>query len=241
MYRVGIKVADTLLTVNIEEAGYDGNHAAIKEIEFSVEAGKMTGLIGPNGAGKSTTIKTIMGLLTDMKGTVNFVRAGTHYAYIPEQPVYYETLTLWEHLSLASAVYGMDESVLEREGNALLERFRMTEVKHHLPDGFSKGMRQKMMLMIGFLIRPDIYIVDEPFVGLDPRATNDFLVLLEEERQRGAGVLMCTHVLDTAERICDDFVLLADGRMVVRGKLDDVRGLASLPEGTLFDCFNALT
>ena len=87
----------------------------------------------------------------------------------------YEVIT---HLSLASAVYGVDETVLEREGNALLERFRMTDVKHHLPDGFSKGMRQKMMLMIGFLIRPDIYIVDEPFVGLDPRATMDFLALL---------------------------------------------------------------
>lgn len=234
-------MADTLLTVNIEEAGYDGNHSTIEQIGFTVKSGQLTGLIGPNGAGKSTTIKAILGLLTKVRGSINFTKSGTNYAYIPEQPVYYETLTLWEHLSLASAVYGMDESVLEREGNALLERFRMTEVKHHLPDGFSKGMRQKMMLMIGFLIRPDIYIVDEPFVGLDPRATNDFLVLLEEERQRGAGVLMCTHVLDTAERICDDFVLLADGRMVVRGKLDDVRSLASLPEGTLFDCFNALT
>lgn len=234
-------MADTLLEVNIEEAGYEGNHSMIEQIEFTVKSGQLTGLIGPNGAGKSTTIKAIMGLLTEVKGTISFTKAGNHYAYIPEQPVYYETLTLWEHLSLASAVYGVDETVLEREGNALLERFRMTEVKHHLPDGFSKGMRQKMMLMIGFLIRPDIYIVDEPFVGLDPRATRDFLTLLEEERHRGAGVLMCTHVLDTAERICDDFVLLSNGRVVVSGELDDIRRAASLPEGTLFDCFNALT
>ncbi|MNP71081.1 ABC-type transporter ATP-binding protein EcsA [compost metagenome] len=98
-----------------------------------------------------------------------------------------------------------------------------------------------MMLMIGFLLKPDVYIVDEPFIGLDPRATKDFLGLLEEERLRGAGVLMCTHVLDTAERICDDFILMADGKVAASGTLDEIRRTAGLPGAPLFDCFDVLT
>ncbi|MNS94427.1 ABC-type transporter ATP-binding protein EcsA [compost metagenome] len=97
------------------------------------------------------------------------------------------------------------------------------------------------MLMIGFLIRPDVYIVDEPFIGLDPRATKDFLGLLEEERRRGAGVLMSTHVLDTAERICDDFILISNGQVAASGTLEDIRKASGLPEASLFDCFDKLT
>ena len=98
-----------------------------------------------------------------------------------------------------------------------------------------------MMLILGFLRRPDVYIVDEPFIGLDPKATKDFLDLLLEERKRGAAVLMCTHVLDTAERICDSFLLLSDGRLVANGTLDDIRAQCGQPDGTLFDCFHSLT
>jgi len=98
-----------------------------------------------------------------------------------------------------------------------------------------------MMLMLGFLVQPDVYIVDEPFIGLDPRATKDFLRLLEAERKRGAGVLMSTHVLDTAEKICDDFVLISGGRVAASGTLEDIRDYAGLPEASLFDCFDELT
>lgn len=144
-------------------------------------------------------------------------------------------------MGLAAAVYGMDEPEFVREAGALLEKFRMTESRDLLPGGFSKGMRQKMMLMIGFLGRPDVYIVDEPFIGLDPRATKDFLGLLEEERCRGAGVLMSTHVLDTAERICDELILISEGRVRASGSLDDIRTAANMPSASLFDCFDALT
>lgn len=229
------------LEVNIHEAGYESGKAAIKQISLEVKPGVLTGLIGPNGAGKSTTLKAILGLLPFADAEVTFHGGANHYAYIPEQPVFYDTLTLWEHLGLAAAVYGMDESTFEREAAALLEKFRMTDAHDLLPGGFSKGMRQKMMLMIGFLGRPDVYIVDEPFIGLDPRATKDFLGLLEEERRRGAGVLMSTHVLDTAERICDDFILVADGQVKAGGSLDDIRAAAGMPGASLFDCFDALT
>ncbi len=233
--------AQAWLEVNIHQAGYEMGKAAIKQIALAVRPGVLTGLIGPNGAGKSTTLKAILGLLPYTDAEVEFHGKANHYAYIPEQPVFYDTLTLWEHLGLAAAVYGMDETEFEREAEVLLEKFRMTDSRDLLPGGFSKGMRQKMMLMIGFLGRPDVYIVDEPFIGLDPRATKDFLGLLEEERRRGAGVLMSTHVLDTAERICDELILISDGRVKASGSLDDIRAAAEMPGASLFDCFDALT
>ncbi|WP_410770857.1 ABC transporter ATP-binding protein [Fontibacillus sp. BL9] len=232
---------EPLLQVEIQEAGYEAGKPKIEHVSLEVRSGKLTGLIGPNGAGKSTTLKAILGLLPETKGDIRFAGSSDKYAYVPEHPVFYDTLTLWEHLSLAAAVYGMDERDFERESGLLLEKFRMTEVRNHLPGGFSKGMRQKMMLMIGFLLRPDVYIVDEPFIGLDPRATKDFLGLLEEERRRGAGVLMCTHVLDTAERICDDFILMSGGKVAASGTLEEIRYAAGLPEASLFDCFDVLT
>ncbi|GIP23660.1 ABC transporter ATP-binding protein [Paenibacillus sp. J22TS3] len=232
---------DYVLQAHIEEAGYEDGNPKVRDMDILVRPGRLTGLIGPNGAGKSTTLKTILGLLPHSKAKIEFGGSTGKYAYVPEQPVFYETLTLWEHLGLAAAVYGIEETVFEQKANSLLDKFRMQEVRHHLPASFSKGMQQKMMLMIGFLTRPDVYIVDEPFIGLDPRATKDFLGLLEQERLRGAGVLMSTHVLDTAERICDDFILLSQGQVAASGSLQDIRNTSGLPEGTLFDCFDKLT
>ncbi|UNK19218.1 ABC transporter ATP-binding protein [Paenibacillus sp. N3/727] len=230
-----------VLEIDIEEAGYEPGRPRIHDVHFQVSAGELLGLIGPNGAGKSTTIKTVMGLLKDAKAAVKIAGDPPRYAYVPEQPVFYEDLTLWEHLDLAAAAFGLEEERFEKQANSLLQQFGMDHVRDGLPGGFSKGMKQKMMLMIGFMAQPDIYIVDEPFIGLDPRATKDFLELLNQERQRGAGILMSTHVLDTAEKICDSFVLISGGRVTSQGSLDDIRSSAGLPEGSLFDCFDALT
>lgn len=233
---------DYVLRVAIQEAGYDQAASVIRDIAFDVRPGEMIGLIGPNGAGKSTTIKTLLGLLKYGQGQVVFGGVAGRYGYVPEQPVLYEYLTLWEHLRLAAAAYEMDETDFAERAERLLSRFRLSEVKDQYPVKFSKGMKQKVMLIIGFLLEPDVYIVDEPFVGLDPHATRDFLDMLEAERQRGAGILMCTHVLDTAERVCQGFVLINNGAVVARGSLADVRlqaGCAS--DALLFDCFHALT
>lgn len=236
-----IRGAEPVLEVDIQEAGYEPGRPRIHEISFQVVPGELLGLIGPNGAGKSTTIKAVLGLLKDCKADVRIAGDPPRYAYVPEQPVFYEDLTLWEHLDLAAAAFGMDDNHFEEQAEQLLRQFGMETVRNELPGGFSKGMKQKMMLMIGFLSKPDVYIVDEPFIGLDPRATRDFLNLLLEERRRGAGVLMSTHVLDTAEKICDRFVLISAGRIVSEGTLYHLREAAGLPGASLFDCFDALT
>ena len=229
-----------LLNVDIIHAGYSGNRNVIRNVALSVKPGELVGLIGPNGAGKSTTIKGIMGLLPVMDGKVEFAGESKNYAYIPEQPVLYEGLTLWEHLELAAAAYEIERKVFVTRAEELLKLFRLTEVQHHLPGTFSKGMQQKVMLILGFLLEPAVYVVDEPFVGLDPRGTKDFLAHLTQARAKGAGVLMCTHILDTAERICSSFVLMNAGTVVTRGTLREIREQCQLPEGSLLDCFDKL-
>lgn len=232
------------LEVQLEEAGYKMDEVSIRDIFFSVEKGKLVGLIGPNGAGKSTTIKSIMSLTPYRKGEVKLGAEGNNgtYAYVPEQPVYYDYFTLWEHLWLAASVNGIDKGQFEQRADRLLEKFKLTEQKHHYPSSFSKGMQQKLMLIIAFMLEPDLYIVDEPFIGLDPQATLDFIALLNDARQQGAAVLMSTHVLDSAERLCDSFVCLHKGTIVAQGKLEQLREKAGLSnEHTLFDCFHVLT
>lgn len=226
-----------ILQVQIEQAGYTQDEATIRNIMFSVKRGQMLGLIGPNGAGKSTTIKSILNLLPFRQGKIEFMEEQPRFAYVPEHPILYDELTLWEHLRLAASVYEMEPQLFEERAEALLQQFRLSDVRHHLPGSFSKGMQQKVMLIIGFLNQPDLYIVDEPFIGLDPHAMRDLLWLLEQERLRGAGILMSTHVLDTAEKICDGFVVMASGTVVASGTLIDIREQSGAMDASLFDCF----
>lgn len=229
-----------VLKVEIKHAGYSGHQDAVKDIHFTLDSGNLVGLIGPNGAGKSTTIKAIVNLLPEMVGDIRFTSENRTCTYIPEQPVLYDELTLWEHLELAAAAYEMDRKYFIKRSEELLSLFHLTDVKHHFPGSFSKGMQQKLMVIIGLLIQPDVYIIDEPFVGLDPRATMQFINLLEEEKTHGAGILISTHQLDIAERICDSIILIADGKLVAQGNLGQIREKCLLPNASLFDCFNVI-
>jgi ABC-2 type transport system ATP-binding protein len=231
---------DTLLEVQIQHAGYAGHSQAVSNINFSLKRGELLGLIGSNGAGKSTVIKAILGLLPVMSGAVSFMKPDSRYAYIPEQPILYDELTLWEHLDLAASAYGLGRREFLDKADWLLALFRLEDARHDLPGSFSKGMQQKTMLIVGLLIGADVYIIDEPFMGLDPRAIRDLLSLLDQERRRGAGVLMSTHALDTAERICDSLILMDDGKLIMQGNLQQIRAICGTPEASLLTCFNAI-
>ena len=228
------------LKVNLNYAGYVDNEKILEDIQFKVGSGEIVGLIGSNGAGKSTTIKAIAGILPVVDGVISFGGDNKTYAYIPEQPVLYDELTLLEHLELAASAYEMDRTYFNNKVNELLAKFHLTEVKHHFPASFSKGMQQKLMIMVGLLIQPDIYIIDEPFVGLDPRATMQFLQLLEQEKERQAGILISTHQLDLAERICDSIVFMNNGKVIVQGSIKQIQEKCGLPKASLFDCFKYL-
>lgn len=226
-----------LLSVNIDEAGYAADSPVLQDIHFSVGRGELVGLIGPNGAGKSSTIRSILGVMKNIRGECRI----EDYAYVPERPIIYERLTLWEHVQFLRSTLDVDEAAFTEQANELLERFRLTHDRHRYPESFSKGMQQKLMLVLAFLRRAACYIVDEPFMGLDPKAMKKLLQMLQSEKDRGAGILMSTHVLDTAEKICDRFVLLDGGRLIVQGTLDQIRRRSGLEDGSLLDCFDVLT
>ncbi|MEK0312672.1 ABC transporter ATP-binding protein [Cohnella sp. 56] len=246
---------DGLMRAHIEAAGYEQGKAVLRNVTIEVRRGERVGLLGPNGAGKSTVMKGLLGQLPYWIADVAWDSSAApgdaagaqgemnrQVAYIPEQPILYERLTLWEHLQLAAAVCGISEARLAERAEELLRRFRLSHVKHDYPVKFSKGMQQKTMLVAAFLLEPSLYLVDEPFIGLDPGAIMELLEALDEERARGAGVLLTTHVLDSAERLCDRFVLVHQGSAAAAGTVADIRAAAGMPAGTpLFDCFRRLT
>ncbi|EEL88060.1 ABC transporter-related protein [Bacillus cereus AH1272] len=234
------KEGECMLDVNIRSAGYDIGEKTIHDIDFSIEKGELVALIGANGAGKSTTIKTMLGLLVNMNGEISFGEKKNPYAYVPEHPTYYDYLTLWEHIELLMAARENEGGSWERKAEELLHMFRMDKHKHEYLSKFSKGMKQKSMLILAFLTEPDFYIIDEPFIGLDPVATKEFLSYLYKEKERGAGILLCTHVLDTAERICERFLLISKGTLVADGHLEAIQTLAEMPGSSLLDCFDVI-
>ncbi|MGM8214738.1 ABC transporter ATP-binding protein [Bacillaceae bacterium W0354] len=219
-------------------------------ITFEVKQGEVVGLIGLNGAGKSTTIKHIIGLMSPKKGSIkingktvvddleNYRR---EFAYIPEMPMLYEELTLEEHLKLTAMAYGLDENTFEERTEFLLKEFRLDKKLNWFPVHFSKGMRQKVMIMCAFLVKPSLYIVDEPFVGLDPIGIQSYLNTMNEMKQQGAGVLMSTHILATAERYCDRFIILHQGHIRANGTLSDLQREFNMPNASLDDIYVQLT
>lgn len=229
----------SLLEVNIKQAGYEKAKPTIKDIRFSLAKGELIGLIGPNGAGKSTTIKTILGLMEFKEGEIAFEHP-EKYAYIPERPVFYDELTLREHLDFVAAVEGLEQEKYKRDVEELLKLYKLKGVEHHLPATFSKGMQQKAMIILALITRPAVYIIDEPFIGLDPSAMKLLLGSIEEERQRGAAIIMSTHVLDTAEKVCDQFLLINNGVLAAKGTLAEIQAQCGLADGSLFDCFHQI-
>lgn len=222
----------------------------IKDLTFSIGEGELVGLIGLNGAGKSTTIKHIIGTLLPQKGEIrlngvtlseDIEKYRSSFSYIPETPVLYDELTLQEHLELTAMAYGIDEKTMKERADKLLKEFRMEKRLKWFPSHFSKGMRQKVMIMCAFLVNPSLYIIDEPFVGLDPLAIQALLDQIDERKKQGSSVLMSTHVLSTAEKYCDRIIFLHEGRVRAQGTMDDLRNEFGMPHATLDDLYIAMT
>ncbi|MGE7665895.1 ABC transporter ATP-binding protein [Ureibacillus composti] len=239
----------TVLQLKDVTGGYT-RKPVIKDLSFAIEKGELVGLIGLNGAGKSTTIKHIIGTLLPQNGEIrlngvtlkeNMDQYRSSFSYIPETPVLYEELTLKEHLELTAMAYGIDEKTLKERSEILLKEFRMEKRLNWFPSHFSKGMRQKVMIMCAFLVNPSLYIIDEPFVGLDPLGIQSLLDQMDEKKHQGASVLMSTHILSTAEKHCDRIILLHEGRVRAQGTMDDLRRAFNMPNATLDDLYIAMT
>ncbi|MCT4782999.1 MULTISPECIES: ABC transporter ATP-binding protein [Exiguobacterium] len=219
-----------MLHVDKLNGGYIGKQV-LHDISFEVKKGELVGLIGLNGAGKSTTIKHILGLLDPLSGTVTvdgetLTSSENNYrkkiSYIPETPILYETLTLREHLTLMGKSYGLTDEQLEERTMRLAKDMRMEKQLGWFPSVFSKGMRQKAMILCALVTKTPLLIVDEPFVGLDPLAIRQLLRLFDEYKEDSA-ILMSTHILETAERHCDRFVFLHQGVVIATGTAIELR------------------
>ena len=238
-----------MLEVKKLSGGY-ANIPVLKDVSFQVADGELVGLIGLNGAGKSTTIKEIIGLLTPYQGQILIdgqTIQGQAEAYrnkigfIPETPSLYEELTLKEHLEVVALAYDLDWDAAFERAEKLLKLFRLEEKLEWFPVHFSKGMKQKVMIICAFMVQPSLLIVDEPFLGLDPVAIQDLIDLLEEEKKRGTSILMSTHVLDSAEKMCDRFVILHQGQVLADGNLDQLRQTFGQADASLNDIYLSLT
>ncbi|MFC3883795.1 ABC transporter ATP-binding protein [Bacillus songklensis] len=239
----------TLLQLQSVTGGYT-KKPVLKDISFEVKSGELVGLIGLNGAGKSTTIKHIIGLMEAKSGTIsingktfkeNPDRYRSQFTFIPETPVLYDELTLKEHLELTAMAYNVGKQTYEERLPKLLKEFRMDKKLKWFPAHFSKGMKQKVMIMCAFLVQPSLYIIDEPFLGLDPLGIQSLLDLMNEMKKQGAGILMSTHILATAERYCDRFIILHNGEVRAKGTLGDLRAEFSMPNATLDEIYIQLT
>ncbi|HEM3277997.1 TPA: ABC transporter ATP-binding protein [Streptococcus suis] len=238
-----------MLEVKNVTGGYV-NIPVLKDVSFTVEDGQLVGLIGLNGAGKSTTIKEIIGLLTPYQGQIaidglTLLQGAENYrkkiGFIPETPSLYEELTLKEHLEVVAMAYDLSWEQAWGRVEHLLKLFRLDEKLDWFPVNFSKGMKQKVMIICAFMVEPSLLIVDEPFLGLDPVAISDLIALLGEEKSKGTSILMSTHVLDSAEKMCDSFVILHQGQVLATGNLEELQSAFGMDGASLNEIYLALT
>ncbi|MFC3748063.1 ABC transporter ATP-binding protein [Paenibacillus sp. GCM10012306] len=229
--------------------GYSLNKPVLHDIALQVQPGEMVGLIGLNGAGKSTTMKHILGLMSPHKGEIRVndkTRAadpeGYHGAlsFVPESPLLYEEMTVREHVEFTARSYGVDRSDYESRSIQLAKLFRMEDKMDTLSSHLSKGMKQKVMIMCAFVARPALYVIDEPFLGLDPLGIRSLLDFMMDLKKSGASILLSSHILSTIENYCDRFIVLHQGKVISSGTLDEMTAAAGSPGQSLEQLFYEL-
>ena len=205
-----------------------GKNVACNDVSFTLEPGTLTVLLGPNGAGKSTIIKSIIGFLKYQgEITVNGINNKTVEArkilgYIPEMPSLYPTLTVVEHMEFIARAYKLTD--YKDRINLLLERFELDDKRKKFGDELSKGMQQKLNLCLGLLPDPEIILLDEPLLGLDPHAIKELKNYIEEMRRAGKTMLISTHIIDSVDMLWDRTIIMQGGQIkanVTRGEVDE--------------------
>jgi len=230
---------------------YDDGTVAVKDLSFKLHDGEILGLIGPNGAGKTTTLKCLMNLVELSEGEIRIkgFPAGTReakasIAYIPEIPILYNDLTVREHLKFVTMAYRVPEKKALERIDRLLKEFDLQNRGSETPINFSKGMRKKVSIICALVHNAQVFLIDEPFTGLDPRAVQTLKNSILTAKEAGMSVLFSTHILDMAEKICDKFLILQNGIKIAEGSMKELRALAGFQnrkETTLEDIFIALT
>jgi len=227
-----------------------GNQLAVDSLDLEVPAGQFFCFLGPNGAGKTTTIKMLTGLIRPSGGRALLgghdiqedpLAAKALLGYVPDHPYLYDRLTGRELLRFVAGIYHMSEAELRERQDPLLEAFDIAGVADRLVQDMSHGMRQKLSFVSCFLHAPKIVVVDEPWVGLDPKSIHGVKTYLKERTREGLTVFMSTHSLSIAEEVADRVGIIHLGKLLHLGTVGEIKALASKASGTLEEVFLELT
>ena len=218
---------------------YNGVKKAIKNVSFKVDGGEIFGFIGHNGAGKTTMIKSIVGILDFEDGDIlingksiksNPIECKMNIAYVPDNPDLYENMKAIDFINFICDMYEIDKDTRKKN---VLKYAKMFEIDEKLGDdisSFSHGMKQKVALIAALSHDPKVLIMDEPFVGLDPKAVFDMKEIMRSMAKEGKTIFFSTHILDVAEKLCDRVAIIKSGDIVKIGKMKDIKGDESLEE-----------
>ena len=226
-----------------------GEKTAVDQVTFQVAAGEIFGFLGPNGAGKTTTIKMIVGLLQPTSGSVAVagfdlqeqpLQAKAVCGYLPDTPNLYPKLSARELLRFVGDLYEINQEQIERRSQDLLRLFELTDAADDPIDTYSHGMQQKTALASALIHDPQVLVMDEPTVGLDPRSARLIKDILRQLAERGAAIFLSTHILEIAERMCDRIGIIDDGQLIAVGTMQELRAMGK-GETSLEDIFLNLT
>lgn len=227
-----------------------GAFTAVDTISLEVEKGEIFGFLGPNGAGKTTSIKIIAGLLLPSQGSITICQRDLYHhssfckamtGYIPDRPYLYEKLTGEEYLSFIASLYTKNVSSCVEQAEYYLEIFDLLEWKDHLIEGYSHGMRQKLIMTSIFMLNQPLIVVDEPMVGLDPKSARIVKELFKTKARSGTSILLSTHSMEIAEELCDRITIIDHGSLVAGGSVTELRKKALNGATRLEDIFLELT
>lgn len=227
-----------------------GKFTAVDGINLEIRRGELFGFLGPNGAGKTTTMRMIAGILQPTSGKIEIaeddlaldpLKAKSRLGFIPDRPFVYDKLTGAEFLRFVAALYGQDGDAVERRMEELLDLFELMPWKDELVESYSHGMRQKLIISSALLHRPEVIVVDEPMVGLDPKGQKFLKDLFRAFVDRGGTVLMSTHTLDTVEEMCDRIGIISGGKILACGTMAEVRQQTAGGDAKLEELFLKLT
>ena len=216
-----------------------GDKKAVDNLTLNIAPGEIYGFIGHNGAGKTTTIKCCCGILRFEEGEIlvdgisvkeNPLECKKRLAYIPDNPDLYEFLSGIAYLNFVADIFGVPVKEREERIKKFADLFELTSDLAQPISAYSHGMKQKLALISAFIHEPKLIIMDEPFVGLDPKASHSLKELMREHCDKGGAIFFSTHVLEVAEKLCDKVAIIKEGRLIVSGTMEEVKGTSSLEE-----------
>lgn len=228
-----------MLNINNFSKVYKGNKRAVDNISLEVKEGEIFGFIGHNGAGKTTTIKSIVGinefdegdiLINGMSIKDNPIECKKIMAYIPDNPDLYESLTAIQYLNFVADVYGVSEDQREELIKKYGDAFEITNNLGSLISSYSHGMKQKLAIISALIHKPKLLVLDEPFVGLDPKASHTLKGIMKEICEEGASIFFSSHVLEVVEKLCGRIAIIKDGKIAAYGTVEEVKGTSSLED-----------